>query len=235
MKTLGSHSILLVEDTPELALWLGTALRQSGLQVQLASDGWQAQQALQAGHAFAAVVLDLQIPGPDGLTVLSELRARGDATPVLILTARASVPDRVQGLNMGADDYLPKPFELSELEARLGALLRRSVAHGVLWRLGPLSAQADDGPVLCHGRPLALTPRENAALRVLLRTAPNTISKEHLHRAVFGEDDSELEAVEVLIYRLRKKLGNLTQARVGIATFRGLGYLLTLADEAGAA
>jgi two-component system, OmpR family, response regulator TctD len=231
--TLDAH-ILLVEDTPELSLWLGTALRQLGLRVSFAKDGWEARTALASGHRFDAVVLDLQIPGPDGLEVLQGLRDRGDHVPVLILTARASVPDRVQGLNMGADDYLPKPFDLSELEARLAALLRRPgrEQRTEQWQLGPLNASAHRPEVLHLGLPLALTPRESAALRVLLKNAPKTVSKEKLHEEVFGDEGSELEAVEVLIHRLRKKLDALPVPRVAIATFRGLGYLLTLAKGA---
>ena len=220
---------MLVEDTPELALWVGTALRQSGMALSFASDGWAAQAALAPGHAFDAVVLDLNIPGPDGLSVLQTLRERSDAVPVLILTARASVPDRVLGLNMGADDYLPKPFELSELEARLAALLRRPgrVRVDVL-RLGPLSMASDSGAVDWHGQPLSLTPRETAALRALLEAPQKAVSKEALHQAVFADDSTGLEAVEVLIHRLRKKLETQPQPGVAIATFRGLGYMLTL-------
>lgn len=231
MISLGSH-ILLVEDTPELALWVGTALRQAGLQVSMAHDGWAAMQALEPGHAFDAVVLDLQIPGPDGLAVLQALRERGDAVPVLILTARADVPDRVLGLNLGADDYLPKPFELSELEARLAALLRRPGRRQDQWRLGPLSMEAGNDEVRWNGQALALTPRESAALRVLLASAQKTVSKEQLHQSVFADDGSGLDAVEVLIHRLRKKLESQPQPGVVIATFRGLGYMLTLARAA---
>jgi two-component system, OmpR family, response regulator TctD len=232
VNTLKPH-LLLVEDTPELSLWVGTALRQAGMQVSFASDGWAAQERLAPGHGFDAVVLDLQIPGPDGLTVLQGLRARNDPVPVLILTARAGVPDRVLGLNMGADDYLPKPFELTELEARLAALLRRrGQAVGEHWRLGPLYASAASPEVLYDQQPLSLTPRENSALRVLLSSAPKTVSKERLHSEVFGDDGSELEAVEVLIHRLRKKLDAVPQPQVSIATFRGLGYLLTTSKGA---
>ena len=149
--------ILLVEDTPDISLWLGTALRQGGMAVSFATDGLQADQCLQPGHGFDAVLLDLQLPGRDGLSVLQALRERGDAVPVLILTARASVPDRVLGLNMGADDYLPKPFDLSELEARLQVLLRR---HGrvkpAVLRCGPLEMQVDSGAVQLHGQPPAV-------------------------------------------------------------------------------
>jgi two-component system response regulator TctD len=224
-----SPRVLLVEDTQELALWIGTALRQSGMEVSFAQDGWQAQTLLQPQHGFDVVVLDVQIPGPDGLTVLQQLRQEGDGVPVLMLTARAGVPDRVQGLNLGADDYLTKPFELAELEARLAALLRRQgrLRSGQL-ALGDLSLDAQ-GEVRWRTEPLALTKRETAALRELLTSANKTLSKDRLHRAVFSDEDAGLDAVEVLVHRLRKKLEQHTQSTVCITTFRGLGYMLTLA------
>ena len=232
MNTLAPR-VLLVEDTPELALWVGTALRQVGMDVSFASDGWAAQAALAPGHHFDAVALDLQIPGPDGLSVLQGLRERGDPVPVLILTARASVPDRVLGLNMGADDYLPKPFELTELEARLAALLRRpGRLRADVLRLGPLAMESGSGAVSWNGQPLSLTPRETAALRVLLGSAQKAVSKEDLHMAVFADENTGLDAVEVLIHRLRKKLEAQPPPGVAIATFRGLGYMLTLVKAA---
>jgi len=233
VNTLKSR-ILLVEDTPDIALWLGTALRQGGMSVDFATDGLQADRCLQPGHGFDAVLLDLQLPGQDGLSVLQALRARGDAVPVLILTARASVPDRVLGLNMGADDYLPKPFDLSELEARLQVLLRR---HGrvksTALRWGPLEMQPENGAVQLHGQVLALTKREAAALRVLLESPQRTVSKEQLHAEVFADEATGLDAVEVLIYRLRKKLESGSapsgqSCEVAITTFRGMGYMLTV-------
>ena len=232
VNTLAPH-ILLVEDTPDISLWLGTALRQGGMAVSFARDGLEAEQCLQTGHGFDAVLLDLHLPGRDGLSVLQALRERGDAVPVLILTARASVPDRVLGLNMGADDYLPKPFDLSELEARLQALLRRPGRQkAAALRLGPLEMVRETGDVLLQGRPLALTPREVAALRVLLESPQRTVSKEQLHTAVFADEAAGLDAVEVLIYRLRKKLESAAASQgrspeVVITTFRGMGYMLT--------
>ena len=225
--------ILLVEDTPDIALWLGTALRQGGMVVEFATDGHAAERCLQPGHGFDAVLLDLQLPGPDGLSVLQALRARGDAVPVLILTARASVPDRVLGLNMGADDYLPKPFDLSELEARLQVLLRRhGRAKTTALRWGPLEMQPENGTAQLHGQVLALTQREAAALRVLLSSPQRTVSKEQLHSEVFADEAAGLDAVEVLIYRLRKKLESSAASYGGpvevvITTFRGMGYMLT--------
>ena len=175
----------------------------------------------------------MQLPGLDGLSVLQALRARGDGVPVLVLTARANVPDRVLGLNMGADDYLPKPFDLSELEARLHVLLRRhGRAKATLLRWGALEMDVERGAAQLHGQLLALTQREAAALRVLMASPQRTVSKEELHDAVFADEAIGLDAVEVLIYRLRKKLES-AHAQTGqnndvaITTFRGMGYLLT--------
>lgn len=232
MNTLAPQ-ILLVEDTPDIALWLGTALRQGGMGVQFATDGLEAERCLQLGHRFDAVLLDLQLPGRDGLSVLQALRARGDAVPVLVLTARASVPDRVLGLNMGADDYLPKPFDLSELEARLQVLLRRhGRAKATLLRWGALEMDVESGAVQIYGQVLALTQREASALRVLMASPQRTVSKEQLHAEVFADQATGLDAVEVLIYRLRKKLEAVHEQTgqstdVAITTFRGMGYMLT--------
>lgn len=226
--------VLLVEDTPDIALWLAAALRQSGLSVEIAADGSQAWARLTPGHGWDAVLLDLQLPGLDGLSLLQGLRQRGDTVPVLILTARASVPDRVLGLNLGADDYLPKPFDLSELEARLQALLRRpGRSAAAVLRHGPLEMHPDSGEVRLHGQPLAVSPRESAALRVLLESPHRTVSKDQLHLRVFTDDAAGVDAVEVLIYRLRRKL----EAAAGvpglrITTFRGMGYMLTVQGAA---
>ena len=238
MNTL-KPQILLVEDTRDISLWLGTALRQGGMGVSFATDGLEADRCLQPGHTFDAVLLDLQLPGQDGLSVLQALRERGDAVPVLILTARASVPDRVLGLNMGADDYLPKPFDLSELEARLHALLRRpGRVKSPTLRLGPLTMDLDSDAVHLQGQMLALTKRESAALRVLLESPQSTVSKEQLRAEVFADESAGLDAVEVLIYRLRKKLEPVpgkpdASPAVMITTFRGMGYMLTLPPQAG--
>ncbi len=221
--------VLLVEDTPDIAVWLATALRQAGLEVSHAADGHAALQALEPGHGLDLVLLDLQLPGVDGLSVLEALRRRGDDVPVLVLTARASVPDRVLGLQLGADDYLTKPFDLAELEARIQALLRRpGRMRSPVLRMGALEMSSDSAAVLWQGQALALTPREVSALQALLMSPQRPVSKDHLHTHVFGHEAAELEAVEVLIHRLRKKLETLTGAGgVRIATFRGMGYMLT--------
>jgi two-component system response regulator TctD len=172
--------------------------------------------------------------------VLQALRQRADAVPVMILTARASVADRVLGLNVGADDYLPKPFELSEFEARVQALLRRPrQMQWTQWGVGPLRWDGDDQHFLLHEQPLALTPRETAALKTLLESAHRVVSKEQLHARVFSDAPAELDAVEVLIYRLRKKIetpmpptGAAPARRLRINTLRGLGYMLSDKDTA---
>lgn len=222
--------LLLVEDTPDIALWLAAALRQGGMGVEHVADGLAALEVLTPGHGFDLVLLDLQLPGKDGLSVLETLRCNGDEVPVLVLTARASVPDRVLGLQLGADDYLSKPFELAELEARVQALLRRpGRMKSAALRLGALEVQPDTGEVLWQGQALSLTPREVAALQGLLASPQRPVSKDKLHARVFAAESAELDAVEVLIHRLRKKLETLTGPQgVRVTTFRGMGYMLTL-------
>jgi len=181
------------------------------------------------------VLLDLSLPGRDGLQVLADARAEGLATPVIILTARGTVGDRILGLNTGADDYLTKPFDLDELEARVRALARRSGSGAVgadprgdlRAETAPfcgLRADADSGAVYHLGVPLELAPREGALLRALLARPGQAVAKERLFELVFaGETDVQPDAIEVVAYRLRKKLAA-TPAR--LVTLRGLGYLL---------
>jgi len=183
------------------------------------------------------VLLDLSLPGLDGLDVLARARAAGLATPVLILTARGTVGDRVLGLNTGADDYLAKPFDLDELEARVRALARRSgptgadaaaaaaaaAAAGSREFCG-LATHADSGAVYHRGQVLDLSAREAALLRALLARPGQAVAKERLSDLVFaGEAEVQADAIEVVVYRLRKKLVGIgTQ----LVTLRGLGYLL---------
>lgn len=228
METRTAH-LLLVEDTPDLALWLATALRRSGFDVTLAATAAEADAHLPAGHALDAVLLDIQLPDTDGLTLLQRWRARGETVPVLLLTARASVPDRVLGLNLGADDYLPKPFDLSELEARLAALLRRrGLQRSAVCQCGPLSMNTATGEAWWGGEALALTRREQAALAALIEQPNRVLSKDDLHHRVFGAEAAAMDAVEVLVHRLRKKLEAAPPVEGGprIATLRGVGYML---------
>jgi two-component system response regulator TctD len=180
-------------------------------------------------------LLDLSLPGRDGLLVLSDARAAGLTTPVIILTARGTVGDHIVGLNTGADDYLPKPFDLDELEARVRALVRRATGtaetpHNALSK--PLvwcgmHLDKDSGAAYFKGVPLELAPRELALLRAVLGKPGHAIAKERLFELVFpGESQVQPEAIEVVAYRLRKKIGH-TGAQ--LVTLRGLGYLLKAA------
>lgn len=217
--------ILLIEDEPELAHWLSRTLaRQAGFIVEWSDNGLIADKRLQC-EEFDAIVLDLGLPGMDGNTVLQRLRARDDRTPVLVLTARDSLAQRVGSLHSGADDFLPKPFRIEELEARLTALLRRS--RGIEYprfTCGGLVYESAAQRFLAHGQPLPLSPRELAVLRVLIQRSGEPLTKQQiLERIASIDTDINLEAIEVLIHRLRKKL-HATGAQV--TTLRGIGYFL---------
>ena len=221
--------LLLVEDHAELAVWVAKSLRQSGFAVDVIERGDHAATALMT-QSYDLAVLDLSLPGLDGLEVLRRLRHResgadsGPPTPVLVLTARGSTGERVQGLNLGADDYLTKPFELAELEARIKALLRRAGNQVPLVRLGRLEFDTTTRMASVGGQPLALTPRELAVLEALLARVGRPVAREALFEKVFDFDaDARVEAIEIYVSRLRKKLEG---AGVAINTLRGLGYLL---------
>jgi two-component system, OmpR family, response regulator TctD len=222
--------ILLVEDNVELSRWIARALRGASFTVECAFNGSDAD-ALIAREDYALVVLDLTLARMDGLEVLRRLRARRQEVPVLIVTARGGVEERVQGLNLGADDYLAKPFELAELEARVKALLRRSQGTRTpAITCGELSFDTVSRTFTCRGAALNLTPREHAVLEGLIRRAGKTVSKEALFEQVFTlGDESNLDAIEVYVHRLRKKLEGTGAV---ITTLRGLGYLLEAPREA---
>ena len=219
--------LLLVEDSLKLASWLGKALSQHGFTVDAVHDGGQAD-ALLCSETYDAVVLDLSLPTMDGLTVLQRLRERGTASPVVVLTARGDLEDRVKGLNLGADDYLAKPFDLAELEARLHAVIRR--AHGrstPRLSLGPLEYESSGRLFTMHGKRLVLRPKEHAVLEVLLMRVGRVVSKATLHERVFPlEASTGQDVVEIYIHRLRKHLHG---TGVSIVTLRGLGYVLEAA------
>jgi len=222
--------LLLVEDHLELSHWLAKALRDAQLTVETAHTGADADTLLHT-QDYALVILDLTLPKMDGLEVLRRLRARGGAranTPVMILTARGGLEERVQGLNLGADDYLAKPFELAELEARVKALLRRSVGNEALvHHCGALSFDTVTRMFTYAGSALALTPREHAVLETLITRAGRAVSKEKLFDEVFAlADDVNLDAIELYIHRIRKKLEKFPDARAMIVTLRGIGYLM---------
>jgi two-component system response regulator TctD len=222
--------ILLVEDEAELARWLTRSLaRHGGFVADWADDAELAERRLQV-EEFDAVILDLGLPGMDGRTFLSRLRARDDRTPVLVLTARDSLAERIGTLHEGADDFLRKPFVIEELEARLVALVRRSRGreHPRL-ALGGLVLDTGAQRFFEHGEPLALSPREFAVLKVLVQKSGEPVSKQQiLDRIDTDERDINLEAVEVIVHRLRKKLVN---SGTRIETLRGMGYCLEPVDE----
>lgn len=222
--------LLLAEDNRELAHWLEKALVQSGFAVDCVFDGLAAEHLLHS-ETYALAVLDINMPGIDGLEVVQRLRKRAQTLPVLLLTARSAVADRVKGLNAGADDYLPKPFELEELDARLRALLRRSAGQvQELQQLGDLAFH-DEGYFLLQQQPLALTPRELALLTVLMYRRTRPVSRQQLFEQVFSlNDEVSPESIELYIHRLRKKLQG---SNVRITTLRGLGYVLECGDEVG--
>jgi two-component system response regulator TctD len=218
--------LLLVEDDASMQAALRRALQNRGMDVSVCGDG---RAALDQWKALQpdVVLLDLSLPGMDGLIVLEHARKAGLATPVLILTARGTVGDRIMGLNTGADDYLPKPFDLDELEARLRALLRRRGPAGEQVdgpAVGGLRCDKDSGAVHWRGEVLDLAPRELALLRALMAKPGHAVPKERLFELVFpGEAEVQYEAIEVVVYRLRKKIA---PTGCKLVTLRGLGYLL---------
>jgi two-component system response regulator TctD len=221
--------ILLVEDHPELCEWVAKALRQEGYVVDTTDRGDHAEHYLLTGD-YDGVLLDLSLPGKDGLEVLRNLRARGSHVPVLIFTARGSVDDRIKGLDLGADDYLPKPFVLAELEARLKALLRRSAGQNPEVRLGELVFDAVSRLPTVRGVTLSLTPRELAVLEALLSRIGRPVARDALFEKIYSmEQDARAEAIEIYVHRLRKKLEG---SGVRITTVRGLGYMIGGAGEA---
>ncbi len=215
--------VLLVEDDQMIAQGLQTALRQEGYTIDWMRDGNSGTAALRAEH-FDLVLLDLGLPGRDGLEVLRDLRRRNDATPVLILTARDELPDRVAGLDAGADDYIVKPFDLDEVTARMRSVLRRAAGRGDPAiqhrgiRLDPVthSVERDGAPVL-------LSAHEFAVLEALLQRPGAVLSRAQLEDRLYGWGEQQVEsnAVEVYIHALRRKLGS-----DAIRTLRGVGYFV---------
>ena len=222
-------NLLLVEDDATMRASLERTLSRRGMRIATCADGAQAL-ARWREAVPDVVLLDLSLPGLDGLDVLQKARKEGLSTPVLVVTARGTVGDRILGLNAGADDYLPKPFDLDELEARVRALVRRGPGAAAVpapapgFVLGRLRLDPESGAFFVGDEFLELTPRESALLHALAGRPGRAVTKERLFDAVFaGEADVQYEAIEVIVYRVRKKL-----ARTGAAlvTLRGLGYLL---------
>ena len=220
--------ILVAEDDAILADGVTRTLRQSGYAVDWVNNGAEADSALDTDN-FDLLILDIGLPKVSGLDVLKRLRARDSRLPVLILTALDGVHDRVRGLDAGADDYLAKPFDLSELEARVRALVRRGMAGGpTLLRHGPLTYDQVGRVARLGGEALELSAREISLLEIFLQRAGRLVSKDQLvsHLCEWGEEVSA-NAIEVYVHRLRKKL---EPGGVRIVTVRGLGYSLEKPD-----
>ena len=216
--------LLLVEDDRMIGRALKQGLSDAGMVVDWVTDVSAAELAL-LHDVYALVLLDLGLPGPDGMTLLKQLRARQHPISVLIITARDSLNDRLAGLNAGADDYLPKPFDLDELIARIRAVVRRSHHTGTPWlECGALRLDPEQKTVTLHGEPVALSAREFAVLETLMQRPGTVISRAQLEDSLYGwEHEIGSNAIEVHLHHLRRKLG----AHV-IGNVRGLGYKVLL-------
>ena len=217
--------ILIAEDDQVLADGLMRSLRGTGAAVDHVANGSEAEAALLANTEFDLLILDLGLPKMHGLEVLRRLRGRGQTLPVLILTAADGVDERVKGLDLGADDYMAKPFALTELEARVRALTRRGMgAASAVIRHGPLEYDQSGHVAHIDGKLIDLSARELGLLEVLLQRSGRLVSKEQLVERLceWGEEVSH-NAIEVYIHRLRKKI---EKGPIRIATVRGLGYCL---------
>lgn len=215
--------ILLVEDDPLISDATPSRLRQANHSVEWTQNGLDAEAALMTG-GFDVAILDLGLPGKDGLEVLREIRAQGRKTPVIALTARDGVDDRVAGLDGGADDYLIKPFDMDELIARCRALARRSSGRvETIISAGGVTLNTANHQVEQNHSPVAVSPKEFRVLQCLLENKGKVVSKEKLAEAVYGWDDgTESNTIEVYVSQLRKKLGVDL-----IRTLRGVGYIVS--------
>ncbi|RXR07078.1 response regulator transcription factor [Pseudoxanthomonas composti] len=224
--------ILLVEDNADLADAIVRRMRRSGHAVDWQADGTRAAGVLRYA-SYDLVVLDIGLPGQDGMRVLSGLRGRGDDTPVLMLTARDGIEDRVAALDVGADDYLAKPFDFREFEARCRVLLRRSRGQAsAALQIGTLTFDSAAHRVTLDGQALELPNREFRLLEILLGKLGQVVSKEEIGNGLYGFDDtSGPNAIELYVGRLRKRLG---ERPLRIVTVRGAGYRAEAAADGAA-
>lgn len=218
--------ILLVEDDQMLSNGVNLALTQNGYVVDHVRTGMDADRAL-VGTDYDLLVLDLGLPEMDGLEVLTRLRERGKATPVLILTARDTLEDRITGLDLGANDYMTKPFHLAELEARVRALLRKENWGNLTEiRHGDFCFDTSGRRLTVKGEPVELSAREVEVLELLLQRIGKVVNKNQIREHLSSwEEQISFNAIEIIVHRLRKKL---EEAGTNIRTIRGLGYLLEM-------
>ena len=219
--------LLLVEDNIKLAELVTEALGGAGFAMDYVGTSGDAKASLMATR-YSGIILDLGLPDEDGLNVLSFLRNRADSTPVLILTARDGLDDRVKGLNSGADDYVLKPFEMKELIARMKALLRRpGNALGTVLNLGNIEFNTNSRQVAISGEIITFSRRELDVLELLLRRSHNVVTKSMLEEELYGfNEEVSSNSIEVAIHRLRKSLND-AKANLYIHTLRGVGYILS--------
>jgi two-component system response regulator TctD len=224
--------VLVVEDNAELAGLIANGLVLAGYSVDHMGTAADARQAL-ATTRYAAIILDLGLPDADGLVILRELRRRKDPVPVLVLTARAGIHDRVEGLRSGADDYLVKPFAFEELVARLEALLRRpQELLGTSLSVANLTFDTESRQAFVDGQTQLLSAREAAVLEILMRRKGRVVSKAVVEDQLFGlSGEVSSNAVEVYVHRLRKSLAD-KGAKIQIHTVRSVGYMIAEAKTA---
>lgn len=220
--------LLLVEDNRELSSWLTRLLTKSGYAVEQAFTGKEASHFLLTQN-YDAILLDLTLPDVNGQTVLKNLRSLKNEVPVLIISALDTRGDIIENLNLGADDYMAKPFDIDELEARLRSLLRRSSGKtNPVISCGSLTYDSNSKIFSDHGKELTLTPREHAVLEALIRHSGTTVNKKDLADRLFTLNDTvSPKALEIYIVRLRKKMES---SSAQIITLRGLGYMLTYVE-----
>ena len=218
--------LLIVEDNIELARLVAGGLTAAGYETDIVSSADEARDAVRS-VSYAAMILDLGLPDGDGLSVLLEIRRRMDPLPVLVLTARSGLQDRVNGLRSGADDYLAKPFALEELMARLEAILRRpGQLLGSSLHLANLVYDTESRQIFIDDVPKVFSSRETSVLEILLRRQGRVVPKKNVEDHIFGlSGDVASNAVEVYVSRLRKQLGEYG-AKITIHTIRGVGYLM---------
>jgi len=217
--------ILVVEDEKKTAAFLAKGLRETGFRAQIARDGEAGLDAARAGQ-FDLLIVDIMLPKKDGWTLVKELRAAGVATPVIFLTARDSVRDRVKGLELGADDYVLKPFAFSELLARIRSLLRRTPVKSDEIRIQDLEIDTQHHRATRHGVPLNLTPKEFLLLTHLARASGEVVSRKEIAEHVWNIDfNTDTNVVDVVVRRLRAKVDDPFRKKL-VHTIRGVGYVL---------